>query len=129
MSEPHFPPDWPSPCPPDDAVPTTGRIFRRTKRKPPSDKDLKTHHQRGTADGQFSPCGRCALSVLTDESDLEHSFRLFGYQGNYVFSAELLPSHGTMKLVGGAIESHTNVWFYEGVDVETLFTFVSERGK
>jgi hypothetical protein len=69
------------------------------------------------------------LSVLTDEADLEHSFRLFGYQGTYVYRADVTPDHGRMKPAGGVIQSHTNVWFYEGVNVGALFTFDREMGK
>lgn len=128
MSATTFSKDWPKPCPPDDAKDTSGRIFRRTKKNPPSVRDLQSHFQRGTAE-DFSPCGRCALSVLTDEADIEHSFRLFGHQGNYVFRADLSPGQGKMKPAGGPIKSHTNVWFYEQVNVESLFTFDRERPK
>jgi hypothetical protein len=124
-----FPPDWPKPCPPEAATPAAGRIYRRTKKKPPSDKDLQTHHQKGTGEGKFSPCGRCGLSVLTDETDLEHSFRLFEYQGAYVFRADVESGHGQMMPAGGPIQSHTNVWFHEGVDVRALFSFDREIEK
>ncbi len=124
-----FPSDWPKPCPPESATPAAGRIYRRTKKSPPSDKDLQTHHQKGTGEGKFSPCGRCGLSVLTDEADLEHSFRLFDYQGFYVFRADVGPEHGKMMPAGGPIQSHTNVWFHEDVDVGSLFSFDREMRK
>lgn len=66
---------------------------------------------------------------MTDEADLEHSYRLFGYQGNYVFKADLLPEHGKMKLLGGVIPSHHNVWFYEKTERAPLFLFDRELGK
>lgn len=58
-------------CPPGDSRPTSDVVvYRVTKKNPPSERDLKTHQERGCAP-RSNPCGDCGLSVILDEEDLD----------------------------------------------------------
>ena len=50
---------------------------------------------------------------MLDEADLDLFHQKLPGLGKFVYKAELGPDNGTMKVVGGVVESHTNVWFFK----------------
>lgn len=113
-------------CPPGDATAVEGVVYRVTRTSPSTIEDMKTHEEAGKMKGHPDKCGRCGLSVILDEEDLDLFHEKYPRIGNYVAKATLAPEHGKIKVVRGVVDSHSNVWFYEHIPPESrlgLFDF------
>lgn len=64
-------------CPPADAVPAEGIVFRASKNNPPAVLDMQTHHETGRLT-DADPCLRKALSVFVREREPSIRFGCFG---------------------------------------------------
>lgn len=105
-------------CPPPDAEPANGRVFRCAKSNPPVARDMLTHHETGRVPAA-DPCLRQALSVFTDLQDAQHQARLFpGWRRRCVLFADLEPAHGKVKPTKGQQPSHTSWWPAPGLSAE-----------
>lgn len=120
-----FPSDWPSDCPPPDAVDASGTVYRLAKSSPASSVDFQTHHETGKL-LDAPACLRRGLSVFRDRSDAQHQFRAYPRLGRYLAEGTLAPECGVTKLTTGRFPSHSTWWVYEGVDRARLFQVVEE---
>jgi len=101
-----FPAECPTKaCPPEDAVPTNGRIWRIVKNDPPTADDFQTYLELGKAMGA-APCRRCGLSVQITEKDARHMAETFNYLGNHLASANLGSDRGVVRQTG-RVPHHT----------------------
>ena len=122
-----FPTDWPTNCPPGDALDAVGEVFRIVKHEPPQDEDLASHHEMGKL-LKAPACLRCGLSVFRGMGDAVHQRQLIPKLGNLIVHAQLQPAHGKTKLTVGKQPTHTTWWAYEGIDRASLFSVVREEG-
>ncbi len=120
-----FPDDWPQGCPPDDAEPADGVVYRLVKNKPPTESDFLSHHETGRLPNAPA-CLRCGLSVFRDLADAVHQRRLLPRLGRYVARGELEDTHGKTRLTSGQQPTHTTWWPFVGVNRSVLFTVIEE---
>lgn len=122
----NFPADWPSDCPPADAVDAEGIVFRIVKNNPPLGADFATHREMGRL--KTAPqCLRCGLSVFRELRDAVHQRLLLPKLGQWIAIASLAGNHGKTKVTAGQQPTHTTFWSYEGVDRAALFAIVLEK--
>lgn len=117
-----FPDDWPEGCPPEDAEPAAGQVFRLVKSNPT---DFASHHELGTLP-KGPACLRCGLSVFRTREDADHQHRAYPKLGRYAAIGTLEAQHGVAKPTLGRQPTHTTWWPYEGVDRQSVFTTVEE---
>lgn len=113
-------------CPPTAAVPAHGTVYRVTKRNPHTVEDVKTHDELGLAKNHRDKCGRCGLSVVLVDEELDLIREKYPRSGDFSAKGKLTTEHGVMHTDGTASPTHTNVWFYEHLspaDRVSLFTF------
>lgn len=98
-------------CPPADAEPAEGWVFRGSKNNPPIAADLQTADETGRL-VDADPCLRKALSVFRSRLEAEHQARLFRrWKRKYIVQAELTSEHGKIKLTPTKDRpSHTSWW-------------------
>ena len=121
-----FPADWPDDCPPDDASPAEGHVFRIVKRAPPVAADFLSHHELGRL-RKAPACLRCGLSVFRDLYDAMHQRQLLPKLGTQIAEARLEVEYGWTKLTSGTQPTHTTWWAFEGVNRAQLFAIVKEE--
>ena len=124
VSPPNWPPpDWPPECPPSDALPAKGEVFRAVKRNPLDRRDFRTHAERDAAPNA-PPCLRCGLSVYRTLDDVLHHIALLPSLGKVVARADLAPDHGLTKPTPGSQPTHTTWWPIPEIDRPEIFTVV-----
>ena len=117
-------------CPPADAEPAKGWVFRGSKNNPPIAADMRTHHETGRL-VDADPCRRKALSVFRSRLEAEHQARLFrGWKRKYIVQAELASAHGkTRPTPTRDRPSHTSWWPSASLDAAArvaLFSLTCE---
>lgn len=110
-----FPDDWPQGCPPADAEPAAGLVYRLVKNAPVLATDFRTHAELGKLP-KAPPCLRVGLSVFRSRDDAIHQAALLPFLGDKLASGELQPVHGRTKLTAGRMPSHTTWWPYPDID-------------
>jgi hypothetical protein len=121
-----FPSDWPAACPPDDAEPAEGAVYRIVNSQPPEEADFVTHFESGKLP-KAPACLRCGLSVFRDKRDAIHQRLLLPKLGKWIATAELIPQLGMTKRTSGTQPTHTTWWAYEGVNRAAAFSVVAEE--
>jgi len=120
-----FPSDWPECCPPSDAEPASGIVFRGVRTNPPTDDDFLTYRELGKSD-RGKVCEAAGVSVFRDDTDARHYMDKYPWTGDHLARGELRPEHGITKLtarvVGGRKNSHTTWWPYENVNRPSVFS-------
>jgi hypothetical protein len=132
MTEPHdedrsYPADWPASCPPQDASPASGEVYRVVKNNPPEETDFHSHREKGLLPSA-PECMRCGLSVFDELHGATHMLDLFPKLGKYVATASLQDCHGKVKRTPGKHPSHTTWWPYSHVRRDALFSVGKETG-
>ena len=120
-----FPIDWPNECPPNDAVPAEGTVYRLVKNNPCEQNDFRSHRELGKLPNA-DPCLRCGLSVFRDIADAKHQHCAYPKLGNFIARANVNATHGRTKLTQGQQPSHTTWWPHEDIERHTLFTHLEE---
>jgi hypothetical protein len=120
-----LPDDWPKGCPPDDAEPAAGEVFRLVRSDPHTQGVFRTHHETGKLP-KAPPCIRCGLSVFRSRQDAEHQYRAYPKLGRFIARASLPSTHGVTKLTEGRQPSHTTWWPFAGVDRAAIFAILEE---
>lgn len=110
-----FPTDWPPGCPPQDAVPASGRVFRLVRGSTPSPDDFKSHFDQGKKVPAKQCTGR-SLSVFRTKQQAAQCQALLQYLGDHVAFGDLSSGHGMTKLSQRKHPGHTEWWPYAGVD-------------
>src|SRR5438094_219145 len=94
-----YPSDWPDGCPPKDAIPASGTVFRVVKTKPARTEDFRTQCELGQYP-DANPCLRRGLSVLDTKEAAYHQRFLFPKLGRFIAFGDLHPAHGATKQSG-----------------------------
>lgn len=103
-----YPPDWPDNCPPADAEPAKGAVFRIVAADPPNADDLKSYRELGVP-ARGSECRQRAVSVFQTHDQACHRLRLSPRLGAAIARAELNATHGAVKLTS-ARSGHIAWW-------------------
>ena len=98
-------------CPPPDAQPAAGLVYRCARNNPPAASDLQTHAESGRL-RDADPCLRRALSVFRRLEEAEHQIRLFQrWRRRCIARAELAARDGVMKPTPTHLHpTHTSWW-------------------
>jgi hypothetical protein len=122
-----FPTTWPQDCPPADAEPANGVVFRLVRNNPPAASDFLSYAEEGKCPRR-DPCLRCGLSVyrtledtVAKHAELRERFPDIDF-GQHVASATLSPEHGKTKQTFAP--THTTWWACEGVGRCELFVLL-----
>jgi hypothetical protein len=126
---PTFSPDFPANCPPSDAVPTQGAVFRITDNDPPTDEDFLTKYElkeepppRQT---KFQLCCRHSLSVYRDLSEARHYRQAVPGDRRYIAAGTLTPDCGVTKdRPASGYHSHAEWWCYDGIERRGRFVII-----
>lgn len=67
-----WPDFYPDDCPPEDAEPASGEVYRMIRGRTPQEKDFKSYQEMRGPDAEFSQpeCVVCGISVYTDIEDI-----------------------------------------------------------
>jgi hypothetical protein len=88
-----FSDQWPTNCPPDDAIEASGIAYRLVNHNPPHGDDFQTHFETGKLP-KAAPCMRSGLSAFRELQDAVHQRKLFPRLGKWIATALLSPLHG-----------------------------------
>jgi len=120
-----FPSEWPEGCPPTDAQPASGEVFRVVKVDPPTADDFLTFQELGKPDSG-KPCEAAGVSVFRDAKDARHYCAKFPHLGELIAKGSLSSSHGAIKStprnVGGKPNSHATWWPCTSIIRHSLFS-------
>jgi hypothetical protein len=119
---PAFIPGIPAGCPPPEAVPAAGDVYRIVKHDPPTAGDFLTPHEAGTLKRR-DPCLRCGLSVLLTLQDAGTLRDNFPFLGDFI-ACGLVDGLGVTRATPGFVSSHTTWWPYSGLDRHSPFRVV-----
>lgn len=117
----YFPPN----CPPSEAEPAGGIVYRIVKSDPPGADDFLNHYETGKLP-KADACMRCGLSVFRAKDDGIHQRNLYPKLGEYLAEGELKPTDGQTRLTKGARPTHTTRWVCEGIDPAKPFVKVEK---
>lgn len=127
--KPRFPREWPTECPPSEAVAAKGIVYRTCKGSPLSQDDFKSYLEHGKAPNAC-PCLRAGLSVFRDRHDAIHHANQFRRMAGLVSAGELRPEHGNTKPTPSKTgPSHTTWWPVEGLDRASIFRIVTKSSQ
>ena len=123
VPEPEWPEHLPPRCPPDDAMPLDGIVYRFVTGAPVTPQDMKSHAQDEKAEGA-EPCVRAGLSVFRDLAHVQFLLGTPRWLEHRIASAALSPEHGKIKQTGKArAKKHHTMWLRRSVigTAHTLF--------
>jgi hypothetical protein len=115
--EPEWPAHFPLDCPPGDAVPLNGVVYRFVGGAAVTPDDMKSHTERGIAEGA-DPSDRAGLSVFLDLVHARFLLATPRWSASRIASADLSPEHGQIKQTGKAkVKKHHTMWLRRHVVV------------
>ena len=117
---PSFPDDFPSNCPPQDAIDANGLYYRIVNNNPPTSDDFLSKHELGAIPkyraGQSFLCRWRALSLYASIGDAEHHRDVMPGDGEFIAEGQLVREMGRTKLTPNPDRmSHTEWWCYHGI--------------
>ncbi|MCA0458055.1 MAG: hypothetical protein LCI00_29075 [Chloroflexi bacterium] len=128
-----FRPHLPSDCPPDDAIPTSGVVYRLAVDKNFGEKEFLSFREINPdrdLEG-ISECVMCGISVYTDIEAVKKMLsrvpakRRKHKKFNFAFKAHLTPKMGKMKNTPSNFhKSHHTWWFPYGEKPWEIFKLV-----
>src|SRR5262245_59789609 len=123
---PSFHSSLPTRCPPVEATPASGTIFRGIPAPPVSGTDFLSHAElkRKNCDPQI--CEHWGLSVWTTMAEAQHAQRIFRHMRTWhVASGKVTASDGVMMSTPTNSQSgHHTFWKYFGLDITSRFQIV-----
>ena len=116
-----FPPTFPAGCPPADAGPAGGTVFRIVADDPPVNDDFLSAAELGRQPPpkltRAQACRRHALSVYRSIDDARHHVSVFPGTGRFIAAGVLVPDCGMTKDTPNPTHpSHVDWWCYDGID-------------
>lgn len=126
---------FPNGCPPSDAFPASGTMYRLVSHNPPTEDDLATFAELGKAQNG-DECLRCGLSVFATQDDAADLYRFIARRygtngtriGSLVARFDLQPEHGQLKPTPNrrSSNSHHTWWPYAISDRASAFCAVAQ---
>jgi|ERR1017187_3977984 hypothetical protein len=115
----------PPQCPPNDAIPCTGEIFRLVSTVPATTDDFISHFNRYPGKQWLDECEASGLSISLSFEAASRLRKRFKKLPQEIAVASLQPAVGVMKQTHSA-EHHT-WWPEDGVDIPVLFNIVKSQ--
>jgi len=111
----------PAGCPPEDAIPCVGPIYRLVDSAPPTEADFVSYFDEYPGkDWGEDDCQARGLSVYLTYGDAERIRRRIGrFRGKKIAVATLQPAVGLIKKTGN---DHHTWWPEDGVTIPPLFS-------
>ena len=123
-----WPDYFPDDCPPQDAQPATGDVYRLVKQNPPESKDFIPLREKKTSeDFGERECQACGLSVLGNAEDaLRMRKRARGMEKRLIAKGTLNPFLGKIKHTPSSRygRSHRTWWVPTEVEPWSVFRVV-----
>jgi hypothetical protein len=121
-----FPSYFPPGCPPADAEPADGVVYRVTKNDPPLSEDFLSIHEIGRQPKyglrKKHQCQRLALSVYRTLTDVMRHLEMFPATGTLIAVGVLDASCGKTKPTPAKERpTHTSWWCFEGIERSKSF--------
>ena len=130
MEWPHF---YPVNCPPTEAEPASGKVYRLVRTDPPQAEGFKSlfeeNPRRFRNEPNITICIACGLSVHTDPQDSERlKNRVRKFKNRQVAEGELNPTFGMIQHTPSSrFKSHHTWWIPIGAEPWVVFNIVNER--
>lgn len=125
---PNYHPELPPGCPPNDAAPMTGTVFRRTKKPPTTITNQDFHSSRELGDqAPGSECQRWGTSVWVDMADVLRDLENFAaYLPKYrIVAFDVTPDHGVIKHTPTNDRPHHHTFWRDAtIDFSEICTIV-----
>lgn len=120
----NFPEDIISACPPADAGPASGNIYRMVKSFPPSPNDFDSDVSRNAPNHDRDNCNCWGCSVLVDEAAVESALGLFKFwRKRYIVACEVAPGDGVIKhTASNSQAAHHTFWKFLNAEVVSRCT-------
>lgn len=119
-----WPDHFPDGCPPDDAGPATGLVYRLVRNAAPAADDFRSHAEdQPERDWGDAHCKACGLSIFRDLTEaVKTTRRIPALRGSVPASAELDGGPGViLHTPSRAADSHHTWWLPDGESVQQLF--------
>ncbi len=120
-----WPDYFPDGCPPQDAQPAAGEVYRLVKKDPPEQEDFKSLREKKPRDdfGEQA-CQACGLSVFQDDQDvLRVKRRAPGMQKRLVARGTLTPDFGQIKQTSSKDDGASHHTWWVPTKVQPLKVF------
>ena len=112
---------WPEDCPPKDALPANGVLYRGVASNPPTPDDFRSQDELG-AFKNAPQCLRLGVSLLTTLDDALHYLELFP-RAKFIARSKFQPVCGRIKpKATREFPSHHTWWSPEGFPRESVFS-------
>ncbi len=118
---------FPADCPPQDAQPATGEVYRLVKKNPPESGDFIPFREKDPTANVRDECQACGLSVVRDAEDtLRIKRRARGMKKRLVAKGTLSPCFGRIKHTPSSVSgrSHHTWWVPTEVQPWRVFRVV-----
>jgi hypothetical protein len=118
-----FPTEWGKDCPPGEATPADGIVFRRVLNNPVATSDfLSWVESERHGIGAHRLCEARGLSAFRSINDARAYAERYPDSGNMVAKAELNSDDGKLKPTPRYGNSHVTWWPFDGIDRSCKFT-------
>lgn len=118
-----FPEDWPSCCPPPDAIDAQGTFFRVVRKRPCVADDFRSQAELGKFKGA-NQCLRHGLSVLCCIEAARNTCAKYPHLGKLISIASLAPEHGKVSCKNA--NGHATWWSYRDIVRHQLFSVIGD---
>lgn len=118
-----FPSNWPAGCPPAEARPADGEVYRLVKSDPPVADDFATWLELGKSN-PARECESAGLSVFRNLEDATNYAGKYPHLGERVAKGSLGDQHGITMPTPRRGNSHLTWWPYEGIIRHSLFSVI-----
>jgi hypothetical protein len=123
-----FPDHFPAGCPPQDAAPADGVVYRITKNNPPTPEDFLSFYEEGKQLRGNSPVAQCrsrGLSVYREIEDARHQLAALPALGDHIAEGVLTEQHGVTKLTPTKRPTHTTWWCFDRINRHSGFKVIN----
>jgi hypothetical protein len=116
----------PKPCPPPNAGPANGVIFRGIPKPPISEDDFLSHPELNRPNCDHGNCEHWGLSVWVSKAEAEHAQRIFRYMRKWhIASGSVNGSDGViMQTPSNQQPNHHTFWKIYGLEISSRFQIV-----
>ncbi len=122
-----WPDIYPANCPPADAKPASGTIYRLVRQDPAQAQDFKSNFEESLENPSINPSIKnCGLSVHTDSQDSEQLKKRVGkFRSRLIAKSRLSPTLGMIRHTASIEESHHTWWVPVEAKPWTVFNIMS----
>ena len=122
-----WPDYYPENCPPEEAEPASGTVYRLVRHNPPQAEDFLSTWEEFPGRFPEPTIKNSGVSVYADPQDIERlKKRIRQLKGRKTAEGELNSMHGLIQSTEGKEKSHHTWWIPIGAEPWLVFKVVSE---